>query len=39
MACKLGIPVEADTVVSDYMMRYIKKDLTTLYEHYKMEAA
>ena len=35
----LGIPVEAGTVVSDYMMRYIKKDLTTFYENHKTEAA
>lgn len=36
---KLGIKVDSGTVVSDYMMRYIKKDLITLYECQQREAA
>ena len=32
LTAQLGIQVDAGTVVSDYMMRYIKKDLVTLYE-------
>ena len=36
---RLGIKVDIGTVVSDYMMRYIKKDLTTLYETEQREAA
>ena len=36
---ELGIKVDAGTVVSDYMMRYIKRDLITLYECQQREAA
>ena len=36
---KLGIKVDVGTVVSDYMMRYIKKDLITLYEGEQRTAA
>ena len=36
---RLGIKVDVGTVVSDYMMRYIKKDLTTLYETEQRKAA
>ncbi len=36
---QLGIKVDVGTVVSDYMMRYIQKDLTTLYESKQRTAA
>lgn len=36
---KLGIKVDVGTVVSDYMMRYIKRDLTTVYESQQRTAA
>ena len=39
LAERLGIKVDIGTVVSDYMMRYIKKDLTTLYENQQRETA
>ena len=35
----MGIKVDVGTVVSDYMMRYIQKDLTTLYETKQRTAA
>ncbi len=35
----LKIKVDVGTVVSDYMMRYIKKDLTTVYENEQRTAA
>lgn len=35
----LSIKVDAGTVVSDYMMRYIKRDLTTVYEGKQRTAA
>ena len=36
---KLGIKVDLGSSVSDYMMRYIVKDLKTLYEREQKEAA
>jgi len=39
LEAKLGVKADVGTVVSDYMMRYIKKDLTILYERQKREAA
>jgi len=39
LEAKLGVKTDVGTVVSDYMMRYIKKDLTILYERQKREAA
>lgn len=36
---KLGLKVDIGTGVSDYMMRYISKDLTTVYEAGQREAA
>ena len=36
---RLGIVVDAGTAVSDYVMRYIKKDLLTIYEHQQKQAA
>ncbi len=39
LAAQLEIQVDIGTVVSDYMMRYIKKDLITLYESKQRTAA
>lgn len=39
LATKLGIKVDIGTGVSDYIMRYIKKDLKTLYESQEKQAA
>ncbi len=36
---RLGVKVDLGSAVSDYMMRYIKKDLTTLYEPQKNAVA
>lgn len=36
---QLGIMVDAGTSVSDYMMRYIQKDLLTLYDSTQKQAA
>ncbi|MDQ2795393.1 MAG: nucleotidyltransferase domain-containing protein [Bacteroidota bacterium] len=36
---RLGIKVEISTAVSDYMMRYIRKDLQTVYELKQKQAA
>lgn len=36
---QLGIKVDIGTTVFDYMMRYIQKDLTTLYESKQSTAA
>ena len=36
---RLGIRVDAGTAVSDYIMRYIRKDLTTVYESQQKQAA
>ena len=36
---RLGIKVDLGTAVSDYLMRYIKKELITLYEGEQREAA
>ena len=36
---KLGVPVDLGNSVSDYMLRYIAKDLKTLYESQKTAAA
>ncbi|RZK35344.1 MAG: nucleotidyltransferase [Hymenobacter sp.] len=36
---RLGVKVDIGTGVSDYIMRYIKKDLQTLYESEKKQAA
>jgi predicted nucleotidyltransferase len=36
---RLGIKVDLGTSVSDYMMRYIEKDLQTLYESQEKQAA
>lgn len=36
---QLGMKVDAGTAVSDYIMRYIKKDLRTLYELQERQAA
>ena len=35
----LGIQVDIGTAVSDYIMRYIRKDLQTLYESEERQAA
>lgn len=39
LGSKLGIKVDMGTAVSDYIMRYIKKDLLTLYELAETTAA
>ncbi|GEM_PF-890504 len=39
LEAQLGIKVDAGTAVSDYMMRYIKKDLQTLYKCHQKVAA
>ncbi|MGI4835927.1 MAG: nucleotidyltransferase family protein [Janthinobacterium lividum] len=39
LGTQLGLKVDAGTVVSDYMMRYIRKDLLTLYESQQKQAA
>jgi len=39
LGAQLGIKVDAGTTVSDYMMRYIRKDLITLYEPQQKQAA
>lgn len=36
---RLGIKIDIGTSVSDYIMRYIKKDLQTLYESEEKQAA
>ncbi len=36
---RLGITVDAGTAVSDYIMRYIRKDLLILYESQQKQAA
>lgn len=36
---KLGIKVDLGSSVSDYIFRYIAKDLKTLYEHQERQAA
>lgn len=39
LGVQLGIRVDAGTTVSDYIMRYIQKDLITLYEPQQKQAA
>ncbi len=39
LAAKLGIKVDLGSAVSDYIYRYIKKDLTTIYEPKARQAA
>ena len=39
LSALLGLKVDAGTTVSDYMMRYIRKDLKVIYEHQQRQAA
>ncbi|MGI4738445.1 MAG: nucleotidyltransferase family protein [Janthinobacterium lividum] len=39
LAAKLGVKVDLGSAVSDYIFRYIEKELTTLYESPKRQAA
>ncbi len=39
LGARLNLKVDLGTTVSDYMMRYIKKELITLYESEQREAA
>lgn len=39
LAAKLGIKVDLGSAVSDYIFRYIKKDLVTIYEPQVRQAA
>ena len=39
LGAQLGIAVDAGTTVSDYMMRYIQRDLLTLYDSQQKQAA
>jgi predicted nucleotidyltransferase len=39
LSARLGIKVDIGTGVSDYIMRYIKKDLQTIYESKERQAA
>ena len=39
LEAKLGIKVDAGTAVSDYIMRYIRKDLLTIYATQHQQAA
>jgi len=36
---RLGIKVDAGTAVSDYILRYVRRDLTTIYESEPSKAA
>ena len=39
LEAQLGIRVDAGTAVSDYIMRYIRKELITVYESQQKQAA
>lgn len=39
LEARLGIKVDVGTAVSDYIMCYIQKDLTTIYESQQKQAA
>lgn len=39
LSARLGLKVDLGTAVSDYMMRYIRKDLITVYESEQRTAA
>lgn len=39
LEARLGVKVDVGTVVSDYIRRYIQKDLKTLYEREERQAA
>ncbi len=39
LEAQLGVKVDAGTAVSDYMMRYIQKDLITIYEPQQKQGA